>query len=75
MTDRGREIAILMVAVATASDFEWYAHERVGLAVGLSEAELAALTRRSAGPRPGSRLSTRVIWPAPWCWSASRLRR
>ncbi|WP_110208206.1 carboxymuconolactone decarboxylase family protein [Nocardioides daejeonensis] len=43
MTDRGREIAILMVAVATASDFEWYAHERVGLAVGLSEAELAAL--------------------------------
>lgn len=43
MTDRGREIAILIVAVATASEFEWYAHERVGRAAGLSTAELDAL--------------------------------
>jgi 4-carboxymuconolactone decarboxylase len=43
MTDRGREIAILLVAVATASDFEWYAHERVGRAVGITDDELEAL--------------------------------
>ncbi|MDN5895132.1 MAG: carboxymuconolactone decarboxylase family protein [Nocardioides sp.] len=43
MTDRGREIAILMVAVATRSDFEWYAHRRIGASVGISEAELLAL--------------------------------
>ena len=43
MTDRCREIAILMIAVGTASEFEWYAHERVGRAVGLTEAELEAL--------------------------------
>jgi 4-carboxymuconolactone decarboxylase len=43
MTDRGREIAILVVAVETASEFEWYAHERVGRAVGLTTAELDAM--------------------------------
>lgn len=43
MSDRGREIAILVVAVETDSEFEWYAHERVGLAVGLTPAELEAL--------------------------------
>jgi 4-carboxymuconolactone decarboxylase len=47
MTDRGREIAILLVAVATQSEFEWYAHERVGRAVGLTEAELLALREGS----------------------------
>jgi alkylhydroperoxidase family enzyme len=40
---RWREIAILEVAAARRSDFEWYAHERVGRAAGLSDAELAAL--------------------------------
>jgi 4-carboxymuconolactone decarboxylase len=43
MTSRVREIAILAVAAATDSAFERYAHERVGLAAGLNEAELAAL--------------------------------
>lgn len=43
MTDRAREIAILLVAVATDSDFEWYAHERVGRAVGITDAELQAM--------------------------------
>lgn len=43
LTARVREIAILMVAQAAQSPFEWWAHERVGRAVGLTEAELAAL--------------------------------
>lgn len=43
LTDRAREIAILALAALRRSDFEWYAHERVGRRAGLSEAELAAL--------------------------------
>ena len=43
LTDRVREIAILTVAAATRSDFERYAHERVGRAAGLTDEELAAL--------------------------------
>jgi 4-carboxymuconolactone decarboxylase len=41
--DRCREIAILVVAAHWRSDFEWYAHEAVGRAAGLGDAELAAL--------------------------------
>ena len=40
---RAREIAILELAVLRDSAFEWYAHERVGKAAGLTDAELAAL--------------------------------
>lgn len=43
LPDRCREIAILTVAVERASDFEWYAHQRVGRRLGLTEGELAAL--------------------------------
>lgn len=43
LTARVREIAILMVAQTVQSPFEWWAHERVGRAGGLSEADLAAL--------------------------------
>jgi len=43
MSGRTREIAILAVATATGSEFERYAHERIGQAVGLTETELAAL--------------------------------
>ena len=45
LSDRIREIAILQVAVATRSQFEWFAHVRVGRAAGLTEAELAALAQ------------------------------
>ena len=48
-TKREREIAILAVAAVHRSDYEWYAHERIGRKVGLSEAELTAL-RTSADP-------------------------
>lgn len=43
LTDRAREIAILVVAVHRDSDFEWYAHEAVGRHVGLTDLELNAL--------------------------------
>lgn len=40
---RTREIAILEVARAARSDFEWYAHELVGRGAGLTDDELDAL--------------------------------
>lgn len=43
LSARCREIAILQVGVAEDSAFEWYAHEAVGRAVGLTDAELTAL--------------------------------
>ncbi|NNN32341.1 carboxymuconolactone decarboxylase family protein [Streptomyces sp. S3(2020)] len=47
---RVREIAVLVVAQYWDSAFERHAHERVGAAVGLTEAELAAL-REGRDPR------------------------
>src|SRR5688572_15734814 len=44
LTPRCREIAILQVAQALGSEFEWWAHERVGRAVGLTDDELTALS-------------------------------
>lgn len=43
LTDRAREIAILLVAMRWDSDFEREAHEAVGSAAGLTPSELAAL--------------------------------
>jgi alkylhydroperoxidase family enzyme len=43
LSARAREIAILELAVLRRSDFEWYAHERVGRQAGLNEDELEAL--------------------------------
>lgn len=48
---REREIAILALARARDSDFEWYAHERVGLVAGLTPDELDEL---DAGATPHS---------------------
>lgn len=45
LTDREREIAILQVAAATACEFEQWAHERVGRAVGVTADEVGALAR------------------------------
>ena len=44
LTSRCREIAILQVAQATSSEFEWWAHARVGKAVGLTDEELMTLS-------------------------------
>ena len=43
MSDRAREIAILVVSVHWDSAFERYAHEAVGRHVGLTDAELTDL--------------------------------
>jgi 4-carboxymuconolactone decarboxylase len=43
LTLRSREIAILLVAQACGSEFEWWAHERVGRAAGLDDRELMEL--------------------------------
>jgi 4-carboxymuconolactone decarboxylase len=43
LSDRAREIAILVVAAQWHSEFEQYAHEAVGRAAGLTDTELAAL--------------------------------
>lgn len=65
MADRVREIAILAVATVTGSTFEWYAHERIGRAAGLTDQELAGLragTFTSADPveQAAHTLCTRV---------------
>ena len=43
LSDRQREIAILELARRERCDFEWYAHERIGRAVGLSTDETQAV--------------------------------
>ena len=54
LDDRCREIAILVVAAYWRSDFEWYAHEAVGRAAGLGDAELAALREGRLAELAGS---------------------
>ncbi|MCW2885273.1 MAG: carboxymuconolactone decarboxylase [Streptosporangiaceae bacterium] len=43
LTRREREIATLVVAAHWRSDYEWYAHERLGGQAGLTAKEIAAL--------------------------------
>jgi 4-carboxymuconolactone decarboxylase len=47
---RTRELVICLVGAHWGSEYEWYAHSRVALAVGISATELEAL---SAGEIPG----------------------
>lgn len=47
---RVREIAILELSRIRKSEFEWYAHERVGKAAGLTDDELIALASGAAAP-------------------------
>lgn len=44
LTDRAREIAVLQVAAATGSEFEWWAHEKLGRAAGLTDYEMALIS-------------------------------
>lgn len=48
LSDRAREIALLLHAHHRASSFEVLAHETAGRRVGLSEAEITVLSRREA---------------------------
>jgi len=50
LPDRCREIAILATAAAWDSAYERYAHEDIGRAVGLTDAELTAIAQ---GAEPG----------------------
>jgi 4-carboxymuconolactone decarboxylase len=50
LSDRAREIAILLVAAVWDSAFERYAHEAVGRSAGLGDTELAALRERRIAP-------------------------
>jgi len=52
LSDRSREIAILIVAAHWDSAFERMAHESVGRAVGLTEAEIAVLRSGSLPELP-----------------------
>ena len=45
LEDREREIAILAVAASRHASYEWYAHERVGRACGLTDEEIEGLRR------------------------------
>lgn len=56
LSGRERELAILQVAVAERSGFEWWAHHGPALQEGLSPAEVEAV--RTGGPVPSS-LDTR----------------
>jgi 4-carboxymuconolactone decarboxylase len=47
---REREIAILALAHLRESAFEWYAHERVGRAIGMTRQELDALDVGAEAP-------------------------
>jgi alkylhydroperoxidase family enzyme len=40
---RARELVILVAAAAARSEFEWWAHVRIGHAVGLTDAEIDAV--------------------------------
>jgi hypothetical protein len=50
LSDRHREIAVLELAFLERSDFEWFAHERLGLANGISAEEIEALRTGSESP-------------------------
>jgi 4-carboxymuconolactone decarboxylase len=50
--DRAREIAILVVAVANDSAFEWQAHAAIGAHAGLTDSELAAVRAGEFGALP-----------------------
>ena len=62
LSDRLREIAILTVAAHHRSDFEWYAHERVGEQVGLTEAEMQQIRRGEPLEHPSEEEATTVAF-------------
>lgn len=47
---RTRELVVCTVAATLASDYEWYAHSRVALEVGVTTDELDALARGEVPP-------------------------
>ncbi|MGQ4598210.1 carboxymuconolactone decarboxylase family protein [Nocardia sp. R6R-6] len=50
LTARQREIAVLTVAALHRSEYEWYAHERLGLAIGLTQDEIDTIRMDQSVP-------------------------
>lgn len=67
--DREREIAILAVATQAGSMFELWAHERVAIAVGISDSEVIDLRE---GRFRGADLRERQIYVLATCLYADR---
>lgn len=63
LSDRARELAVLLVAAHEDSAFERYAHELLGRQVGVTEAELAELRRAQVPPLddPHERATTDAV--------------
>lgn len=57
---RAREIATLAVAAAHRSNFEWFAHERLGRAAGLTDDELDCL--QAGTPAPTFSAQEDLVW-------------
>ncbi|WP_043662492.1 carboxymuconolactone decarboxylase family protein [Streptomyces xylophagus] len=70
LTDRTRELAILVVAHAWDSDFERHAHERVGAAAGLTPDELLAL-REGRDPKLTD-LAEQAAWSFTYALASQR---
>ena len=81
LSDRARELVILVVAAHWRSDFEWWAHERIGRNVGLTDSEIDAL-RTGAPLTVADAVDQAALDAAPrWCCAristtrSTRLRR
>ncbi|HEY8481528.1 MAG TPA: carboxymuconolactone decarboxylase family protein [Spirillospora sp.] len=61
-TAREREIATLVVAAHTRSDYEWYAHELLARRAGLTDDEIDAL-RQGRAPVPAD-VRERIVYEA-----------
>lgn len=63
LSDRARELAVLLVAAHEDSAFERYAHELLGRQVGLTETELTELRRAQVPPLhdPHERAATEAV--------------
>jgi 4-carboxymuconolactone decarboxylase len=67
-TKREREIATLVLAAHLRSDYEWYAHERLGRRAGLTEDELTALRTGTQPVLADAR--ERIIYEVAWALAA-----
>ena len=70
LTDRCRELAILAVAADARSDFEWYAHEPIARAAGISDEDLHAV--REGREPPGLDHTEALVWHATRALVSSR---
>lgn len=60
LTPRDRELVIMRVGVLCRSEYEWAAHSRIGLSVGLSDADVERVIAGPAAPG-GAPLETALL--------------